>query len=193
MWYWSVPEGNYSRIVAVSLLLGWLLQGCGDWRIGRSRGVAFALIGYWVWGSIGAALAPVPDLSLRFVESIAKIVLPFLVGITTICSVRQLKQLAWVSALSEGYVAFEFNLSYYHGYNRVYEELFGGMDNNCIAVAMVSCTGLAFFLGLRARFCHDLSVNRAAERQRTRQHETHRQSSARPGCPNRSKRSFDDA
>src|SRR5438552_14025074 len=32
LWYWSVPEANYSRIVASSLLVGWLMQQFGRWR-----------------------------------------------------------------------------------------------------------------------------------------------------------------
>ena len=30
MWHWNVPIGNYSRIVAIGLLLGWLLNGMGN-------------------------------------------------------------------------------------------------------------------------------------------------------------------
>ena len=37
MWYWSVPQGNYSRIVALALLAGWALGGFGSWRFGRAR------------------------------------------------------------------------------------------------------------------------------------------------------------
>jgi len=45
-------------------------------------------------------------------------------------------------------VALDSNLSYYGGFNRVVESGFGGMDNNCVAIAMVTGAGLAFFLGL---------------------------------------------
>jgi O-antigen ligase len=81
----------------------------------------------------------------------AKILLPFLVGITVIDSVREVKQLAWVILLSEAFVAWEFNLSYFEGYNRLLMEGFGGMDNNCHAIALVACTGVAVFLGLHER------------------------------------------
>jgi O-antigen ligase len=53
--------------------------------------------------------------------------------------------------VSQAYVAFELNVSYLSGYNRVYEIGFGGMDNNCVAIAMDSCIGLAFFLGIHER------------------------------------------
>src|SRR5215831_12853113 len=58
MWHWSVPAGNYSRIVAVALLLGWLLKGCGKWQLGKARLVVLALIGFWVWAALSAIEAP---------------------------------------------------------------------------------------------------------------------------------------
>jgi probable O-glycosylation ligase (exosortase A-associated) len=150
MWYWSVPEGNYSRIVALGLLVGWAVGGFGRWRFGRARGVVLAFLAFWVWSGLAAARAPQQDLAWAFVEELTKVVLPFLVGITTIDSVRKLKLLAWVIVLSHGYVAFELNLSYLQGFNRVTELGASGMDNNCVAVAMDTCVGLAFFLGLHA-------------------------------------------
>jgi len=66
-------------------------------------------------------------------------------------TVQKLKQLAWVIVLSQGYVAYEMNMSYFSGYNRLWEEGFGGMDNNCNAIAFVTCIGMAFFLGLDAK------------------------------------------
>jgi putative inorganic carbon (hco3(-)) transporter len=150
LWYWSVPAGNYSRVVAIGLLLGWALKGCGRWDFGRGQGIVAALLGYWAWSAIGAARAPDSAVGWGFVEPLSKTVLPFLVGVTTIDSVRKLKQLSWVILLSQGYIALDFNRSYYDGFNRV-EYGFGGMDNNCVAISMVTCVGLAFFLGLGAR------------------------------------------
>jgi probable O-glycosylation ligase (exosortase A-associated) len=148
MWYWSVPRGNYSRIVAIALLTGWLIQGFGRWRFGRATGIVAALIGFLLWSALSAAAAAEAEPAWGFVEEATKIVLPFVVGITTIHTVRQLRQLAWVIVLSQGYVALEMNLSYYGGLNRVHELGFCGMDNNCVAITMVTCTGLALFLGL---------------------------------------------
>jgi probable O-glycosylation ligase (exosortase A-associated) len=148
MWFWSVPEGNYSRVVAIALLAGWLAKGCGCWQFGRARGVVLAFVGYWSLTTISASWAIDSASALKAVEILTKIVLPFLVGITTIDSVKQVKQLAWVIMLSQTYVAYEANLSYFGGYNRLWEEGFGDMDNNCNAIAFVTCTGLAFFLGL---------------------------------------------
>jgi putative inorganic carbon (HCO3(-)) transporter len=152
MWYWSVPQGNYSRTVALALLAGWVFKGFGRWTFGRAGGIVAALVCFWLW-SVAAAmtLAPDQELAWGYVESVAKIVLPFLVGLTVIDSVEKLKQLAWVILLSEGYLAWEFNLSYFAGYNRLWTEGFGGMDNNCHAIALVACTGLAVFVGLHEK------------------------------------------
>jgi probable O-glycosylation ligase (exosortase A-associated) len=150
-WHWSVPAGNYSRVVAAGLLTGWLLMGLGRWQFGRAGSVVYALIGYWALTAISIAWAINQQTALQAVEVLTKIVLPFLVGITTIDSVRKIKELAWVILLSQAYVAYEANLSYLGGYNRLHEEGFGGMDNNCNAIAFVTCIGLALFLGLETR------------------------------------------
>ena len=99
----------------------------------------------------GALQSVDQEAAWSFVEILSKIVLPVVVGITLIDSTRKLVQLAWVILLSNAYTALEFNLSYFQGYNRLREEGFGGMDNNCIAIGLVTCVGLAIFLGLESR------------------------------------------
>jgi probable O-glycosylation ligase (exosortase A-associated) len=150
LWYWAVPPGSYSRIVAIALLIGWAMNGFGDWRFGRARGILFALLGFLGWATVSGFQASDQAWAWGWVEELVKIVLPFMVGLTIIDSAQKLKQIAWVIVLSHGYVAYELNLSYYSGFNRVQELGFGSMDNNCIAIAMVTCAALAFFLGLNA-------------------------------------------
>src|SRR5215475_9480195 len=57
MWHWSVPAGNYSRIVAVALLVGWAGRGFGSWRFGKARGIVTAFVGYWLCGVASACQA----------------------------------------------------------------------------------------------------------------------------------------
>lgn len=148
LWYWSVPAGNYSRIVAIALLIGWAGRGFGTWNFRQGKAIVFALLGFIGWAAVSACFAPNQAVAWHYIENLSKIVLPFLAGITLVDSIKQLKQVAWVLALSQGYVAYDLNRCYYAGFNRLTEVGFGGMDNNCNAIAAVTGAGLAFFLGI---------------------------------------------
>jgi putative inorganic carbon (hco3(-)) transporter len=148
IWFWSVPQGNYSRIVAVALLAGWVLNGCGNWAMGRARAIVLLLLAFLAWSAVCSVTAQDPQTAFLWVETLFKIVLPFLVGVTTIDSVGKLKALVWVIVLSQGFLAFELNLTYYEGNYNPMANTFGGMDNNCMGIAMNTCVALAFFLGL---------------------------------------------
>jgi putative inorganic carbon (hco3(-)) transporter len=145
MWPWVEPA-NYSRTVAIAVLIGWAMHGFGRWDMGRAKAVILVLIGYFVWVTLSAALAPDQTLAWKFVEQCAKIILPIVVGITTINSVRQLKLLAWVILISQAYPAFHLNQMYFGGYNQLWLEGFAGFDNNSYAISLVACSGLAGFL-----------------------------------------------
>jgi putative inorganic carbon (HCO3(-)) transporter len=151
LWHWSVPSGNYSRIVAIALLIGWALRGFGRWEFGRATGVVAALIGFWAWLVVASIPAPNQAVAWARVEALSKVLLPCVVGITLIDSLRQLKQLAWVIVLCQGYLAYEFNSFYYTGQFIAQEWIFGGLDNNGIAITMVTAVGMTFFLGLHVR------------------------------------------
>ena len=149
LWHWVAVPGNSSRIVAIAMLIGWVIHGFGDRRLGRGKSVALAFVGFWGWSVVSSSLAAEdPSKGYEYVELLSKILLPFLVGMTTIRTIGQLRLLAWTMVLSLGYVAFDLNQSYYGGYNRLYFDGFGGMDNNCVAIAMVTGTGLGGFLVL---------------------------------------------
>lgn len=159
MWSWSVQGGNYSRIIALAMLGGWLwhigltfLTGKGvNFRLGAGKPVALLFLSFWLWSAFLALNASSPPHAWDYVETLAKILLPFLVGMTTINSIKQLKQLAWVIILSQGYVAYELNMYYFSGYNKLWEEGFGGIDNNSVAIALVTVIGVAAFLFLHEK------------------------------------------
>ena len=144
MWAYSLTAGNYSRIVAISLLLGWALRGFGNWQLGRAKGIVFAFMGFWLWSIVSGLLAATDtDRALKFVEENGKVLLPFLVGVTIIETPKQLKILIWVIVLSMGYFAFRENESYYE---------FGLKEgDNLTAHMMVVGAGLAFFSGLSSQ------------------------------------------
>jgi probable O-glycosylation ligase (exosortase A-associated) len=148
MWYWSVPAGNYSRVVAIGLLVGWGLHGFGSWRFGDARVTVVCAIAFVLWAGLSAALSTNKDVGWRYVEGLAKIILPIVVGVTTIDSVRKLRIAAWAVILIQGYIAYELNLSYFQGYNRLWFAGYGTLDNNGEAIALDTCIGMAFFLGI---------------------------------------------
>lgn len=151
LWSWAIPQGGYSRIVAAGFLFGWLINGCGDWRLGRGGVVLGCLAAYWAIMILGALAAPYPDLAWISVEPMAKVILPIVAGATLIDSLAKLKQLAWVIVLCQGYLAYEFNLMYYQMPLFLPQEFYhGGLDNNGIAITMVTAIGMAFFLGIHA-------------------------------------------
>ncbi|MBX9789748.1 MAG: O-antigen ligase family protein [Pirellulales bacterium] len=151
MWFYSVPlGGNYSRIVALALLAGWAIHGFGNWDFGRGNRVVKIFVGFLIWAMLSAVLAPDQSLAWVFIREMAKIVLPFVAGVTLLTSVARLKQLAWTIVLSQGFVALELNRAYYNGFNQMQEIGFAGLDNNSVAIAMVTGFGLACFLGIFA-------------------------------------------
>src|SRR5262245_51132509 len=77
LWHWSVPAGNYSRIVAAGLLLGWAFHGFGNWRFGRAAVVVKCAVGYWLWMVAATFNTPVGAPAWDFVESMGKVILPF--------------------------------------------------------------------------------------------------------------------
>jgi probable O-glycosylation ligase (exosortase A-associated) len=150
LWHWSVPAGNYSRVVAIGLLIGWAINGFGNWKMGKARPVVLAALAYGFWACLSALSCRDPNWGWTWIEGQAKILLPFFVGVTLITKVTQLKQLAWVIVLSHGYLAYDLNESYYAGFNRIQEVGFSGMDNNTLSIAFCTAAGVAFFLGLNA-------------------------------------------
>ena len=146
LWHWSVPaSGNYSRIIGIALLLGWALHGFGNWKFGGSRTILICLLGFWAWMILSTALSPPPVNGWPTVEHYAKIVLPFLAGLTLIKTEADVWKLAWVIMLSTGFVAYEYNLHYYNGGDA---DKFLRQDGNTLSIAMLPGCGLAFFCGL---------------------------------------------
>ncbi len=145
LWYWSVPHGNYSKIIAIAVIAGWALKGFGNWNFGRGRAILMLLCGFLGWSAISALFAENSTVGFAFIEQKGKIVLPCLIAMTLCNSVARLKSLAWTIALSHSYIALEFNKSYFEGFNRL-QEVGLGMDNNCLTIAFVTVIGFTFFM-----------------------------------------------
>lgn len=151
IWMGSVPDGNYSRIVAIAFLAGWLLHGGGSWRLDKATPIVVSLLLYWAWLFFSAATSPAQAEAWYTFEVLSKVFLPLLAGLTLITSLDRLKQLAWVLVVTHGFLAFEFNQRYFQYGIDTNEWTFAGLDNNAIAITMVTALGLAFFLGLASQ------------------------------------------
>jgi probable O-glycosylation ligase (exosortase A-associated) len=148
LWSSHISGGRFSFIVAAAMLLSWAVRGFGNWQLGSARRSVMLFLGFWVWCVFLAFQASSPQHAWHYVEQMARILLPFLVGITTARSIGDLKKLAWVIVLCEGYVAFELNRYYFGGFNYLWQIGFGGVDNNSAAIGLVTALGVAFFLFL---------------------------------------------
>ncbi len=150
LWGFALGHGRYSRIVAISFLIGWTLNGMGKWYWGRARPMMLALAGFWFWLIISSAFARDQMWAWHAVEQISKTLIPIFVALTLIDSTQKLKALIWVIVLSNGFLAYEFNVRYYTTVFIPEDFLHRALDNNGIAITMVTATGLAGFLGLHS-------------------------------------------
>jgi O-antigen ligase len=106
IWHYSVPPGNYSRIIAIALLIGWAIHGFGNWNFGHGKLIVFLLLGFFGWFVLTSFTAEYQVVAWRQTEALGKIVLPCLVGATLIDSREGLRQLAWVITLGTGFWAY---------------------------------------------------------------------------------------
>lgn len=146
LWSSHIAEGRFSLYVAAAMLLNWLVRSCGNWNLGPSRRIVLLFVGYWLWSVFLSFIADSPPHAWYFVAQQGKILLPFLVGITTVRTAADLRNLAWVIVVCQGYVAFELNRWYFSGFNYLWEIGFAGLDNNSMAIGLVTAMGVAFFL-----------------------------------------------
>lgn len=147
---WDIPAGNYSRIVAIAVIVGWVLNGCGSFRFDRAAPIFWLLCGYLVWSVASAFTASYQAEAWIAVESRLKIIIPVMIGFTMIHSTAQLKQLAWILVLSQTVIAVAGHVSIHllHAENWLLTQGLGGFDNNDTAAGMVLISGVAFGLGL---------------------------------------------
>ena len=145
---WAGNLQGMSLYVGIALLIGWGLRGFGNWRLGRATTVVTLLIAYFIWYCLSAAAAADQGLAWMLTLQRAKVVLPFLVGVTMLDSPLLVRRFLWLFVLAHGYLGFEMNLNYLQGYNKAADGLLG--DNNSFAISMVTAVGPAIFLGLAA-------------------------------------------
>ena len=147
---WAGQMEGLSQAVAIPMLVGWAGRGFGSWRFGRARGLVVCLLGYFAWNILSTLASADTGSGWPHVIERAKIVLPFLVGVTMMRSMKDARLLAWIIVVAHGYVSLELNVRYLSGFNEVAALGYGNMDNNTFAISLVATVGPALFLGLSA-------------------------------------------
>jgi len=154
IWGWAGDFGGISFYVGIATLLGWIFNGFGSKRIGPGKSIVALLILFAAWTALSATQAVDKEVAYATLDPMMKYVVPFLIGITLIDTEQRSRALMWMIVLAMAYVSFEMNLEYVRGFN-IAGEGFGGMDNNCFGVALVSTIGPALALGLGAKNWHE--------------------------------------
>lgn len=140
-----------SFIVGVAVLIGWALQGFGSWRFGRAWPVTASFVLFVLWFLLSASQAIEPAVSFESAYELAKLVMPFFVGLTLIEGEKHWRPILWTIVLAQGYVSFEQNINYVvKGYNTA-SIGFGGMDNNCFGASLLTVLGPAVALTISSK------------------------------------------
>ncbi|MAE64044.1 MAG: hypothetical protein CMJ18_07190 [Phycisphaeraceae bacterium] len=154
LWFWNEwPIKRLSYYVALSTLLGWLVNG-----FGRSEGLkgiglpVFGLVLYLLAGVIAWRLTDVSEVRAWNALTIQlKIGLMALVTLTLIRDQKSIFTFAYVLTGALGYLGWVFNSQYYFdGWNRIWPNGFGGVDNNGVAMIMVMGVPLSFFIAINS-------------------------------------------
>jgi probable O-glycosylation ligase (exosortase A-associated) len=150
IWGFAGDFEGISLYVGVATLVGWALNGFGSKRIGPGKSIVVTLVLLAAWMSLSSTQAVDTTIAYATLMPMMKFVMPFVIGVTLIDSESRTRGMLWLIVLAMGYVSFEMNLEYFRGFN-IAGEGFGGMDNNCFGVALVSAIGPAVALGLGAK------------------------------------------
>ena len=140
-----------SNYVGISMLLGWAFNGFGSWRLGRARLVVVALFAFVGWFALSGELGLDPSRSRESLLEFSKVVLPVIVGATTLTDPKHWRTLLWVIVLAEGYVGFEMNNDYYMKSYNTASTGFGVGDNNFFGLSLVTVLGPAVALAISSR------------------------------------------
>lgn len=154
LWFWNHwPIQRLSLYVALSTLVGWMISGFG--RGGALRPVWLPILGFGLYllgGTVAWQLDDIAPARAWYYLSIQlKIGLMAMVTITLLRNEKTIFAFAYLIIASIGYMAWVFNSSYYfQGWNRVWPNGIGVIDNNGIAMIMVMGVPMAFFIAIHS-------------------------------------------
>lgn len=153
LWFWVFDPRTaprFSFYLGVSVLLGWLVSGLGDWK--GLRSIKLPLVGFAMFiiaGFVGWKLFAVrPANAERWWTIQAKIFIIALVTVTVVRDGRAIKIFIWCVIASLGYLALTLNEWYMINANYLANHGFGAVDNNGTGMIMVMIVPLAFFMAM---------------------------------------------
>src|SRR5262245_58351011 len=98
---WAGDLSGISLVVGIATLIGWMLNGCGSLRFGRGRAIVAALVAFFVWSAISATQAQDTAAAYESLVTMAKFVMPFLIGATLLESEKDLRTMLWIIVLAQ--------------------------------------------------------------------------------------------
>jgi probable O-glycosylation ligase (exosortase A-associated) len=151
IWGFAGDFSGISLYVGIATLVGWAFRGFGTFQLGRGKSIVISLALFALWAAISATQAVDREVAYNEMMPMLKYVVPFLIGVTLLNTEQLSRGMFWVIVGCQGWVGLEMNQTYLmKGYN-VAGDGFGGMDNNCFGVALVSTIGPAVALALGAK------------------------------------------
>ncbi len=154
LWYYSLDESflnsglGFSEVVAYPTIIGWFLAHFGNLNIGKAFLPLACLIGYTLWGVFSSIATGWTMLGQVQILMNIRLLLAIIIVLSLCDTVRRLRILIWLMVFGTGFIAYELNVSYLQGFNRLQMTGYAGMDNNFFAVSMVVGFVLALFTGL---------------------------------------------
>ncbi|MDO4584790.1 MAG: O-antigen ligase family protein [Planctomycetia bacterium] len=157
LWYYSIPptlfgsQFGYSEVIAYPTIVGWMMNHCGNWDFGKGLLPLGLIFLYVVWITISLAATHWTPAGEVIILMNIRLLLAMLIVITLCNTTRQMKWVLWALIFGSGFVAYELNISYWQGFDRLQLLGYAGMDNNFFAVTMVVGASLAFFEGMNQK------------------------------------------
>ena len=153
LWFYSLPSTflrssfGYSEVVAYPMIIGWLISGCGNIKLGPAKYALMCLAGFGIWAFLSVIVNPMSPMSQNQLLMLARLFLAVVIILTLCNTTKSIRYVVWALIFAQGFVAYELNMSWLQGFNRM-EVGYAGMDNNFFAVAMLIGSVLAFFEGM---------------------------------------------
>lgn len=154
LWYYSLDESflncglGFSEVVAYPMIIGWVLGHFGNLNIGKAMLPLACLIAYTLWVILSSLATGWNYFGQAQILMNIRLLLAIVIALSLCDTVQRLRLLIWILVFGSGFVAYELNMSYFQGFNRLQMIGYAGMDNNFFAVSMVVGAVLSFFTGI---------------------------------------------